>query len=77
MIGERSLMLSGGYLLVVVKVASRIIVNQNATSLKSSKTQFHFQFELSFAELSPSLFPLTPAGRKGPSILQPLPKKIR
>ena len=53
------LMLSGGYLLVAVKVANIIIVNQrNATNLKSSKTQFQFQLELSLAKLSPSLFSL-------------------
>ena len=47
---------SAGYLLVTVKVASSIFVNQlNATNLKSSKTQFQFQFELSLAQLSPSL----------------------
>ena len=46
-------MLSGGYLLVAAKVAISIFVNQlNATNLKSSK----FQFELSLAQLSPSLF---------------------
>ena len=45
--------LSGGHLLVTVKVASIIFVNQlNATS----KTQFQFQFELSLTQLSPSLF---------------------
>ena len=50
-------MLSGGYLLVAAKVAISIFVNQlNATNLKSSKTQFQFQFELSLAQLSPSLF---------------------
>ena len=50
------LILSGGYLLVAVKVASSIYVNQlNATKLKSSKNQFQFQFELSLAQLSPSL----------------------
>ena len=49
--------LSGGYLLVAVKVASSIFVNKlNATKLKSSKPQFQFQFELSLAQLSPSLF---------------------
>ena len=49
-------MLCGGYLLVAAKVAISIFVNQlNATNLKSSKTQFHFQFELSLAQLSPSL----------------------
>ena len=46
----------GGYLLVAVKVASSIFVNQlNGTKFKSSKTQFQFQFELSLAQLSPSL----------------------
>ena len=50
-------MLCGGYLLVAAKVAISIFVNQlNATNLKSSKTQFQFQFELSLAQLSPSLF---------------------
>ena len=45
------LILSDGYLLVAVEVASSIYVNQlNATT---SKTQFQFQFELSF--LKPSL----------------------
>ena len=58
------LLLSGGYLLVAVKVASSIFVNElNAKNLKSSKTQFQFQFELSLAQLSPSLsytsFPFT------------------
>jgi len=39
------LMLSGGYLLVAVKLTSSIFVNQlNATNLKSSKTHFQFQF---------------------------------
>ena len=43
---------------MVVKVASGIFVNQlNATNLISSKTQFQFQFELSLAQLSPSLSP--------------------
>ena len=38
------------YWLVAVKVASSIFVNQiNATKLESSKTQFQFQLELSFA----------------------------
>ena len=51
------LILSGGYLLVAVDVASSIYVNQlNATKLKSSKTQFQFKFELSLAQLSHSLF---------------------
>ena len=46
-------MLIVGYLLVTVKLASSIIVNQlNAKNLKSSKTQF----QLSLAQLSPSLF---------------------
>ena len=50
-------MLSSGYLLVADKVAISISVNQlNATILKSSKNQFKFQFELSLAQLSPSLF---------------------
>ena len=50
------LVLSGGYLLEAVRVVSSIFVNQlNAENLKSSKTQFHFQFELSLAQLSPSL----------------------
>ena len=50
------LILSGGYLLVAVKIASSIFVNQpNATKPKSSETQFKFQFELSLAQLSPSL----------------------
>ena len=50
------LILSGGYLLVAVKAANSIFVNQlNTTNLKSSKTQFQFQFELSLAQLSPSL----------------------
>ena len=52
-------MLCGGYLLVAAKVAISIFVNQlNATNLKSSKTQFQFQFELSLAQLSPSLYML-------------------
>ena len=52
-----SYLCSAGYLLVAVKVASSIFVNQlNAKNLKSSKTQFQFQFELSLAQLSPSLF---------------------
>ena len=43
-------------MLVAVKVASSIFVNElNAKNLKSSKTQFQFQFELSLAQLSPSL----------------------
>ena len=51
------LILSGGYLIVAVKIASSIFVNQpNATKPKSSETQFKFQFELSLAQLSPSLF---------------------
>ena len=38
---------------------SFIFVNQlNATKLKSSKSQFKFQFELSLAQLSSSLFKL-------------------
>ena len=42
---------------MAVEVASSIYVNQlNATKLKSSKNQFQFQFELSLAQLSPSLF---------------------
>ena len=42
---------------MTVKVASSIFVNQlNATKPRSSKTQFQFQFELSLAQLSPSLF---------------------
>ena len=42
---------------VAVKVAISIFVNElNAKSLKSSKTQFQFQFELSLAQFSPSLF---------------------
>ena len=45
------LILSGVYLLVAVQVASSIFVYQ----LKSSKTQFQLQFELSLAQLSPSL----------------------
>ena len=54
----RLLMLSSGYLLVADKVAIiSISVNQlNATILKSSKNQFKFQFELSLAQLSPTLF---------------------
>ena len=53
------LILSGGYLLEAVEVASSIYVNQlNATKLKSFKPQFQFQFELSLAQLSPSLFSL-------------------
>ena len=49
-------MLSGGYLLLAAKLAISIFVNQlNETNLKSSKTQFKFQFELSLAQLSPSL----------------------
>ena len=44
-------------MLVAVKVASSIFVNQlNAKNLKSSKTQFQFKFELSLAQFSPSLF---------------------
>ena len=44
-------------MLVAVKVASSIFVNElNAKNLKSSKTQFQFQFELSLAQFSPSLF---------------------
>ena len=43
---------------MAVKVASSIFVNQfNATKLVSSKTQF--QFELSLAQLSPSLLSCT------------------
>ena len=50
------LILIGGYLLVAVEVASSIYVNQlNATKFKSSKAQFQYQFELSLAQLSPSL----------------------
>ena len=50
-------MLSGGHLLVAVKDGSSMFVNQViATNLKLSKTQFQFQFELSLAQLSPSLF---------------------
>ena len=46
---------SGGYFLGAVKLTSSIFVHLlNATNLKSSKTQF--QFELSLAQLSPSLF---------------------
>ena len=42
---------------MAVKVASSIFVNElNAKNLKSSKTQFQFQFELSVAQLSPSVF---------------------
>ena len=53
------LLLGGGYLSVAAKVAISIFVNQlNATNLKSSKTQFKLQFELSLAQLSPSLFTL-------------------
>ena len=38
------------------KKASSVFVNHlNATNLKSSKTQLQFQFELSLAQLSPSL----------------------
>ena len=45
------LMLSGGYLLVTVKVASSIFVNQlNATNLKSSKTWSQLQFKLGPAQ---------------------------
>ena len=41
---------------MAVKVASNIFVNQlNETKPNSSKTQFQFQFELSLAQLSPSL----------------------
>ena len=40
-----------------VKIAISIFVDQlNPTNLKSSKTQFQFQFELSLAQISPSLF---------------------
>ena len=50
-------LLSFGYLLVAIKIASSIYVNQlNATKLKSSKAQFQVQFELSLAQLGPSLF---------------------
>ena len=50
-------MLSGGHLLVAANIAIRILVNQlNATNLKSSKTLFKLQFELSLAQLTPSLF---------------------
>ena len=46
-------------MLVAVEVVSSIYVNQlNATKLKSSKAKFQFQFELSLAQLSPSLFKL-------------------
>ena len=42
---------------MAVKVAISIFVNElNAKNLKSSKTQFQFQFELSLAQFSPSLF---------------------
>ena len=42
---------------MAVEVASSIYVNQiNATKLKSSKTPFQFQFELSLAQLSLSLY---------------------
>ena len=45
---------------MTVKVASSMFVNQlNATKLKSSKAQIQFQFELSLAQLSPSLFKLS------------------
>ena len=51
-------MLSGGYLLVAVKVASSIFANQlNSTKLKSSETQLQFQFELNLEQLSPSSAP--------------------
>ena len=51
-----SYLCSAGYLLMAVKVAISIFVNQlNATNLKSSETQFQFQVELSLAQLSPSL----------------------
>ena len=51
------LILSGSYLLVAVKEASSIFVNQlNATKCKLSKTQFQFQFKLSLAQVSTSLF---------------------
>ena len=52
------IMFSGDYLLVAVKVASSIFVNQlNAKNDKPSKTQFKFQFKLSMniTQLSPSL----------------------
>ena len=50
-------MLSDGYLLVAVKVACSIFVNQlNVTNHKLSKTWFQFQFELSLAQLSPACF---------------------
>ena len=50
------LMFCGGYLLVAVKVAFSIFVNKlNAANLKSTRTQFQFQFESSLAQLSPSL----------------------
>ena len=52
-------MLSGGYFFVAAKVAISIslFVNQlNATNLKSSKTQFQFQFDMRLAQLSPSVF---------------------
>ena len=56
-----SYLCSAGYLLVAVKEASSIFVNQlNAKNLKSIKTQFQFQFELSLAQLSPSLFQYFP-----------------
>ena len=52
-----SYLCSAGYLVVAVKVASSfLLINFNATNLKSSKTQFQFQFERSLAQLSPSLF---------------------
>ena len=55
------LILSSGYLLMAVKVASSIFVDQpNATKLKSNKSQFQFQFELSLAQLSPSLLSASP-----------------
>ena len=38
------LKLNGGYLLVVVKVASSIFDSYQNANLKSSKTQFQFQF---------------------------------
>ena len=38
------------------KVSSNYVNQLNATKLKSSKAQFQFQFELSLAQLSPSLF---------------------
>ena len=51
-----SYLCSAVYLLVTVKEASSIFVNQlNAKILKSSETQFQFQFKLSLAQLSPSL----------------------